>query len=158
MTSKKSSIFTARNCGVVALGLSLALGACSPADDSVTEGTVEVPVVETVVVEVTPAPKYLSTLSCGGVGSAPGFERSYVLFVQDGILSFSKGDTGAAGSEFWYGTVEADGSITAEGSYIDTPGQEKSITFTGSLTETTLDLSGTRGPRECTVKGKLPNA
>jgi len=158
MTSIKSSIFTRRNCGVVALGLSLALGACSPAVDTVTESTHDAPVVETAVSKVIPAPKYLTRLEGSGVGSAAGFERSYVLFVKNGILSFSKGDAGTPGSEFWSGDVAADGTISVKGTYMDTPNNETAINFTGSLTETTLELSGTRGPRTCTAKGKLPNA
>ncbi|GGX70530.1 hypothetical protein GCM10011309_20800 [Litorimonas cladophorae] len=139
---------------VSAIGLAFALSACAPKDAPKKTTTVEVPAVVT----VTPAPKYLTRMTCGGVGSAAGFERSYVVFVEGGTLSFIKGTAGESGYEYWGGTVAADGTVNVEGTYEDTPGQPRDITFTGSLTEATLNLSGTRGPRECTVAGKLPNA
>ena len=107
---------------------------------------------------VTPAPKYLTRLECGGVGSAPGFERSYVLYAEGNALTFIKGYPGELGYESWSGTISDTGSVTLEGTYEDTPGQPRDISFSGSLTETSLNLSGTRGPRECTAIGKLPNA
>lgn len=140
---------------VSALGLALALSACAPKDaPKTTTTTVEAPAGVTVM----PAPKYLTRMTCGGVGSAAGFERSYVVFVEDGTLSFIKGTAGESGYEYWGGTVAADGTVNVEGTYEDTPSQPRDITFAGSLTEATLNLSGTRGPRECTVTGKLPNA
>jgi len=107
---------------------------------------------------VTPAPKYLTRLKCGGVGSAPGFERSYVLYAEGNALTFIKGYPGEPGYESWNGTISETGSVTLEGTYEDTPGQPREISFSGSLTETSLNLSGARGPRECTATGKLPNA
>ncbi|MEP4053469.1 MAG: hypothetical protein ABJN22_14600 [Litorimonas sp.] len=137
-----------------ALGLAFAISACSPKDASIKPTKVEVPAV----VSVVPAPKYLSRMKCGGVGSAAGFERSYVVLVNDGGLSFIKGVAGTSGYEYWNGTVAADGTLSIDGTYEDTPGQPREIAFTGNLTETTLNLTGKRGPRACTVVGKLPNA
>ena len=139
------------------LGLAIAMTACAPKDGPKTKtkpATVETPAISAVI----PAPKYLSRMACGGVGSAAGFERSYVVYVQDGTISFIKGDIGQSGYEYWGGTVTVDGKVTIDGTYEDTPGQPRVISFTGTVTETSMNLSGDRGPRACTVIGKLPNA
>lgn len=136
------------------LGFVLAISACAPKDEPTKTVTVEAPTT----VNVTPAPKYLTLMECSKVGPAASLKRSYVVFVQDGRLSFSKGTLNEPGYEHWNGTVEEDGTLNVEGTYKDVPGEPGVITFTGNLTEKTINLSGQRGPRECTVTGKLPNA
>lgn len=97
-----------------------------------------------------------AVFECGPAGRDVAFHREIKIKLKDGTLSFRQGDWRQREERFedWSGTIEGPG-IVVEGIYRQGAGGTKQVRLTGTITGGEIALRGTRGPRKCTLTGKL---
>ena len=91
-------------------------------------------------------------LQCDSLPGNPGFTKPLQLRRSNGMLSLVTGSPGKGDFERWDVVVSLDGAVTITGEYIQSTPEIKKVQMTGTINDTALIASGTRGPRKCLVK------
>lgn len=94
-------------------------------------------------------------LTCEALSTSQGFSRMITLIKGDDSYGYTIGDKATSRYELWRMAIQPDNSFTVTGEYTEGSTDLKTIDLKGAVTGGVLTGGGKRGPRECTVEGKL---
>lgn len=91
-------------------------------------------------------------LVCGALPGDRAFDRELRLQVENGRISYSRGDWKKKEKHYdlWSGAIEGD-LVIITGHYIEGTGGMKEVSLSGRISNGRLVLEGARGPRKCTL-------
>lgn len=94
-------------------------------------------------------------MTCDALSSSAGFSRMITL-VRDGeAYGLNLGDKATSRYESWILAIKSDNTFSVTGEYTEGSPALKTVEFKGAVANGALTGGGKRGPRDCTIEGKV---
>ncbi len=94
-------------------------------------------------------------MTCDALSTSEGFSRIITLVKEGEAYSLSLGDKTTSRYELWSLVIQPDNTFSVKGEYTEGSTVLKTLDFRGVITNGALTGGGPRGPRECTIEGKV---
>jgi peptidoglycan/LPS O-acetylase OafA/YrhL len=94
-------------------------------------------------------------MTCDALSSSAGFSRILTLLKDGEAYGLNRGDRTTSRYESWTMVIKPDNTFSVTGEYTEGSPSLKTLAFSGAVANGMLNGAGRRGPRDCTIEGKV---